>query len=167
VACRHGVEYPVHVGLVGHVQRMRLGIADRARGALRLGQIAIEQHGARSRRDERLRGCPPDAARASGDQRDLAIEAEAVERVRHAWSSGLFGSILKREQSFRVRRPVQGRAFVSFVSRVFRAARIRDALRKTSTSFGKRRGKPRAVTVHRALIRGAQHKPQGCLEHRS
>ena len=73
------VDQAVHGGLAGHVERMRLGIPEIARNAVRLVAIAVEQNGARAGRHEGFRGRPADPARATGDERNLSVEPKAVE----------------------------------------------------------------------------------------
>ena len=45
------------------------------------GHTVVYQNGMRARRHERVRGCATDPARRAGDDRDLAIEAEAIEQI--------------------------------------------------------------------------------------
>ena len=61
------------------IERMRFGIPEFDRNALRLVGIAVEQDGARARRDERFRGGAPDPARTAGDERDLSVQPKAIE----------------------------------------------------------------------------------------
>jgi hypothetical protein len=70
----------VNLGFERDVERVCFGIAHRGGSLPRLVEVAIDQNGACVGRHEGFRGRPPDAARAAGDDRHLAVEAEAVER---------------------------------------------------------------------------------------